>query len=473
MKIRHRIKIIATIGPASSDREIIRELIRAGIDVVRLNFSHGRIGDHAANLEMVRQVAMEEERNIAILMDLQGPKIRVGELSKKSIELPTGKEITLAYKREDLNNYVIPVYYKYLNQDVRPGEKIYIDDGKIELRIESMDGEDVKCRVISGGVLKERKGINFPDTNLSIKPITDKDKVDLKFAIAHKADYIAMSFVRSAQDIRELKGLLGMEGSDIPVIAKLEKPEALEDLDEILSVSDGVMVARGDLGVEIRPERVPIFQKYIIEKANSKGKMVITATQMLESMINNALPTRAEATDIANAVLDGTDAVMLSGETAAGQYPVRSVEIMRSIIEETENSILYERAVKNHHPQMLDNIVDSICRACVEAVEQVKAKVIVVFTQSGFTAQSISKYRPPCSILALTPVESVYKQLALVWGISAYVTEKKLTLEEVIEEAEQRVKEYGLARKGDTIAILCGIPLRAAGITNLLKLQRL
>lgn len=468
-----RAKIIATLGPASSSPEIIEKLIIEGVDVVRLNFSHGTHDEHARLIRIVRSISKKLKRPIGILQDLQGPKIRIGEVSNGQIFLKDGQEIVITTEPVLGTKNIISTTYKHLPKDVSPEDRILLDDGLLELRVKKVQAKRVFCEVVHGGSLGSHKGINLPGVKLSTPSLTEKDKIDLKFGLEQKVDFVALSFVRSPMDVAQLKKIIEDEGSDIPVVAKLEKPEAIENLDEILSVTDAAMVARGDLGVEMNPENVPIIQKEIIRKCIEKSIPVITATQMLESMRFHPRPTRAEASDVANAIFDGTDSVMLSGETASGAYPVESVQMMRKIIEEAENHAAEDgRRFRQTQNGVQRTFPDSISEAACEAASDLNARAIIAFTQSGFTARLISKYRPQTQIVAFTLTETVRRRLLLNWGIITRKINIIHSLDEMIQQVEIDLLSDGLANPGDSIVIVSGAPLGVTGTTNMMTLHR-
>src|SRR5437588_363098 len=474
-----RTKIVCTIGPATSSEERLEQLMRAGMNVARLNFSHGTQNDHAIVIERIRSISARLGCSVAILQDLQGPKIRTGQLQGgQPIMLTDGATLTITTRPIVGDAQTITTTYKPLPQDVKVGDRILLDDGLLELRVLDHDETDVRCQVIHGGLLKEHKGINLPGVAVSAPALTEKDRDDLKFGVMHDVDYVALSFVRKPEDVLEAKELIRQlqahhvsgkrEQDSIPLIAKLEKPEAVARLDEILEVVDGVMVARGDLGVEMAPEKVPLIQKRIINKCNDLGLPVITATQMLESMITNPRPTRAEASDVANSVLDGSDAVMLSGETASGAYPIESVQMMVRIALETEAGNLTAR-----QPQCKRlNQAHAVSHAARALAEEASVQAIVVFTRTGASAHLISKDRPRTPILAYTPSERVYHQLALWWGIWPHRIEMQGTTEDLIAVVDQRLQDDQLVRRGEHVVIMGGLPVASQARTNFVKLQR-
>ena len=473
-----RTKIVCTIGPASNSEEQLEKLIRAGMNVARLNFSHGTQQDHALVIERLRTIASRLACPIAILQDLQGPKIRTGPLEGgQPVRLVDGATITITTRPIPGNAEVISTTYKALPQDVKPGDRILIDDGLMELRVLSSNETDVQCQVVHGGLLKEHKGINLPGVAVSAPALTEKDRDDLKFGVMHDVDYVALSFVRKPEDVLEAKQyirqFLAEKGGKshqetIPLIAKLEKPEAVAHLDEILDVVDGVMVARGDLGVEMAPEKVPLIQKRIIARCNELGLPVITATQMLESMVTNPRPTRAEASDVANAMLDGTDAVMLSAETATGAYPIEAVQMMVRIALETEAG---NRTAQQPQCKRFSQ-AHAVSHAARALTEEASVQAIVVFTRSGASAHLISKDRPRTPIFAYTPSERVYHQLALWWGVWPQRSAFMGTTEDLIAAVEQRLQDDNLLQHGAYVVIMGGIPIASQARTNFVKLHR-
>ena len=410
-----RTKVVATLGPASSTRDVLGGMVSAGLDVVRLNFSHGERADHLARFELVRSVAAELNHNLAVLVDLQGPKIRVGVVGDNGVRVEPGREVVLVAGADRAAEAEIPVVYPELAADVRQGDQILLDDGAIGLRVRDVEGERVRCQVERGGVVKSRKGVNLPGVAVSAASLTVKDRADVATAVEAGADYVALSFVRRPDDVVEAKQAIADHGGDIPVVAKLERPEAIDVLDDILEVADAVMVARGDLGVELAVEKVPPIQKHIIARANSLGVPVITATQMLESMVASPRPTRAEASDVANAIFDGTDAVMLSQETAVGQYPVEAVATMARIAREAE-ATPYLSAPPPPAVGGLD-VPATVCRAAVQVATDLGARAIVAFTESGATARYVSRFRPRTPIIGLTTSELARRRMALFWGV--------------------------------------------------------
>jgi len=467
-----RTKIVATIGPASQDEAKLTALLHAGVDVVRLNFAHGTHAEHAAAAARVRAIAARLNRPVALLGDLAGPKIRVGALEGGAVQLDDGASLVLTPAPETGTAARLPTTYPALAQDVKPGDRVLLDDGALELRVVAIADGDVTCRVVHGGWLKEHKGINLPGIAISAPALTDKDQDDLAFALAQGADYIALSFVRRADDLRQVKELLARRDADVPLIAKLEKPEALQHLDAILEIADGVMVARGDLGVELSPAQVPTAQKTIIATANARGVPVITATQMLESMVANPRPTRAEASDVANAIFDGTDAVMLSEETATGAYPVEAVQMMAEIAVEAEAALPRWGRSAPREPHTRDNAL-AIGRAACELAGDRDVVAIAAFTRSGRTARLISKERPRVPILAFTPDERICRRLALLWGVIPYQVLEVCSVEEMVTQVEHALTLAGYAGPGDQVVLVGGLPVTAQTPTNFVKLHQI
>jgi pyruvate kinase len=468
-----RAKIVCTLGPATSSPQRIGDLMDAGMDVARLNFSHGDHGSHGRLIGAVRAEAEKRDRPVAILLDLQGPKIRVARFAEGEVELRAGDEFVITTDATVVGDRTrVATSYAGLADDVRPGDSILLDDGLLSLAVQSVEGREVRTVVVTGGVLKDNKGINLPNVGVSAPALTDKDRADIAFGLRMGVDYLALSFVRSPEDMVHAKNLASTDDVRVPVIAKIEKPQALERLDEIIEVSDGIMVARGDLGVEMGPEKVPLIQKELIKKTNDQAKVVITATQMLESMIRNQRPTRAEASDVANAVLDGTDALMLSGETAVGRYPIEAVRTMDRIIREIEASARFRTGLE---PPYLDLPVsaNAIAHAAVIAARQMHLRLVVVVSESGGAARLMSEYRPEARIIALTSNESTYRQLALYWGVTPILMAPSATTEELIGRIELMVRERELAESGEHVVITAGVPVGAGETTNMLKIHRM
>lgn len=466
-----RAKIVGTLGPASNAETTFRALVRAGLDVARLNFSHGTHPEKLALIEMVRKVATEEAKEICILGDLQGPKIRTGKLENRTpIQLEAGKKLTITPRDIPGNVDVVSTTFKTLAENLGAGARILLSDGLIELRVTAVSGVDVECEVINGGLLGENKGINLPGIAVRVPSLTEKDEADLEFAVKNGVDAIAVSFVRTGEDVRLVKQRIKALAADTWVIAKLEKPQAIEHLEEILEIADGIMVARGDLGVEVPPEKVPAIQKHIIRRASEHRKPVITATQMLESMIENPRPTRAEASDVANAVYDGTDAVMLSAESAAGKYPVEAVRMMGRIVVETESQIRESDSPHDVRPSTRLSVAETICESMAHAAQDLDVKAIVVFTETGTTARQLSKYRPVPPIYALSSVPSAINRMSLLWGVHPLRCSKANTTEEMVDMAERLLEQKGYAAPQDIIGIVAGTRTKS-GSTNFLRLH--
>jgi len=464
-------KIIATLGPASDSSETIGRLMDAGVDLFRLNFSHGANADKGAIIETVRSLSRRRGKEVAILADLQGPKIRTGRMENGAIPLRKGESIAISTEEVLGRPGMISTIYRALPSDVRQGSRILMDDGLIELKVNSVENGVVNCTVVEGGILKDLKGINLPGVNVSSPSLTDKDRIDLEFCLEMGVDYIALSFVRKSEDVVELKKIIAAHGSTTPVIAKIEKPEALRNFKSILNAADAIMVARGDLGVEINAEKVPLIQKKIIHACNEAGKPVITATQMLESMILHPRPTRAETSDVANAILDGTDAVMLSGETASGSFPIEAVRTMVKVALDVERSGLWRLA--NRQPPASSNAIPvAVAEAACHAAATVKAKAVVVFTQSGATAARIARFRPQLPIIAFTSSDEIRRRLALYWGVRALPVGTMANSDQQIKLVEETLLDTGF-RKGDVIVITMGVPLGSSGSTNLMKVHKL
>jgi pyruvate kinase len=467
-----RAKIVCTLGPASSTPQRIGELIDAGMSVARLNFSHGSHDDHARMLQIVRSEADRRGKAIAALLDLQGPKIRVGKLANGQVELKPGAELTITTDNIIGDDRRVPTTYAGLPRDVKVGDQILLDDGYLGLAVTQVSGNDVKTVVVTGGILKNNKGINLPGVDVSAPALSEKDRIDIGFALRYGVDYVALSFVRRPEDVLEAKRLLTVDQVSIPVIAKIEKPQALSRLGDIIDAADGIMVARGDLGVELGPEKVPLWQKRIIEETNRRGKIVITATQMLESMITQPRPTRAEASDIANAVLDTTDALMLSAETASGLYPVEAVRTMARIIDEIEHSAYYRANIEVPDIQ-LEVPANAIAHAAMTAARAMKIKTIVAVSESGGAARLISEYRPEANIVCLTTNEVSFRRLAMFWGVTAVLISPAATTEELIDRVEATMIERNLALPGENVLITMAVPVGSGMQTNVLKIHQI
>ncbi len=466
MVFRHS-KIVCTIGPASRSPRMISRLLQAGMDVARLNFSHGTHAEHAQNIGVLRAAAVEHQKPIAILADLQGPKIRTGPLAGgRPVQLRAGQRFIITTAKVLGDSTRVSTVFRPLPREVHRGDRILLSDGLIELRVLQVRGPEVICEVINGGALGEHKGINLPGIKLRVPALTPKDRQDLAFALKHGADYIAVSFVRRPEDVLLAKSLVRRAGKSTPVIAKLEKPEAIENLDAILRAADGVMVARGDLGVEMNPERVPVVQKIIIARARHFRRPVITATQMLESMTENPRPTRAEASDVANAIFDGSDAVMLSAETASGKYPVEAASMMARIIEEAEAS---DWESPPRVPLEKLKVAETVAELVCHASHELHMKLIAVFTHSGFTARLVSCYRPAAPVIAFSPEAETRRRMALIWGVMPRHIPDVRKIDGLAAVAEKRLLEERLVRKGDVIGIVAGTPMGIRGTTNFMK----
>jgi pyruvate kinase len=466
----NRTKIIATIGPASRKRSTLKQLVSAGMNVARLNFSHGTYEQHKEVIERIRSLSEEMKRPIGILLDLQGPKIRTGTLKNGTpVVLKTKRPFQITTREMPGNGKIVSTTYPKLPKDVRVGDKILIDDGLIELRVTNKTRDTVTTEVVIGGILREHKGINLPGVHVSVPSLSDKDKKDLEFGLEAGVDYFALSFVRTAADLKLIKQIIAQHRKDIPVIAKIEKPEAVENIDQIIEAADGIMVARGDLGVELNPELVPTIQKTIIAKTRHANKPVITATQMLETMCRNAIPTRAEASDVANAIFDGTDAVMLSAETASGQYPIESVRMMSRIATQAEKSPFMKYNLQ--FPKDDRNlVVHAVAQSAVNIHAEVGARAILSFSVSGKTSKLISKQRPSSPVYAFSPSRGIYNRSALIWGLIPLLIDPIADSAELIHEAERLLIRARLIKRNDLVVIVTGLAL-TKGSTNLIKLH--
>ena len=472
--IEKKSKIVATLGPASSSKDVIKKMIQQGMDVCRINFSHGSHEDHEKTIENIRSADKELGTFTAILADLQGPKLRVGEMEGEGIELKEGNEVVFTTTDEKSKSKLYITYPEFA-KDVKKGERILLDDGKIILSVKSTNGKDeVVASVQYGGLLKSNKGVNLPKTKISLPCLTDKDLKDLKFALDKDVDWVGLSFVRSARDIIELKHIIRNREKHARVIAKIEKPEAVKDIDDIVKETDGIMVARGDLGVEIPLQNVPLVQKMIINKALENAKPVIVATQMMESMITSYTPTRAEVNDVANAVLDGADAVMLSAETSVGAHPVRVIEVMAKIVKEVETS---EQIYHHEQPPAESReeryITDSICFNATRLSKRVNAKAIITMTFSGYTGYKISSQRPKAEIFVFTGNKHLLTQMSLVWGVKAFFYDKMVSTDHTIADIKYILKKKKFVNQGDLVIHLASMPINEAGMTNMLKLGKI
>jgi pyruvate kinase len=466
-------KIVATIGPASSGAENLERLIKAGLAVARLNMAHGEYEAIARNIRTIRQLSLKLGRPVAILADLAGPKIRTGPAPEGGLELGAGDELVLTTEPSPESPKAIGVTYRDLPKDVKPRQSILLADGTIELEVLKVNTTEVTCGVKVGGTLLSNQGINLPQSIISTPTVTDKDRADLDFALKHDVDLVALSFVRHLQDIIELKKLIKAGGKRCPVIAKIEKREALEELDEIIDGADGVMIARGDLGVELPAEDVPILQKDIIRRAQKRGKVSIIATQMLDSMIRSPRPTRAEASDVANAVFDGADAVMLSGETAIGKYALESVSTMARIVERAEASVDYDRLLRERRRWASETVSDAISYATCHLSSVLSSAAIVTSTETGRTAKEISRYRPKAGIVAVSPNRETVRQLMLWWGVTPVLTAAATSIDQMLETALTETKRTGLAKAGDRVVVTAGTLINVPGTTNLIKVETL
>lgn len=467
----HKTKIICTIGPASEDVDTLRALIVGGMNIARLNFSHGSHEEHRRRIQNIRQAAQEENQTVAILLDTKGPEIRTGMMGGSYVELHGGDEFILTTQEIIGNSQKVSVSYVQLPQEVYPGAIILVDDGLIELEVKKIEATDIYCEVKNGGTLGSKKGVNIPGIEIDLPGITEKDAQDIRFGIEQNVDFIAASFVRKPQDVLEIRRIVEEQNAFVQIISKIENRAGIENVDAILEVSDALMVARGDMGVEIDVEEVPLVQKDLIKKCNLLGKPVITATQMLDSMQRNPRPTRAEASDVANAIFDGTDAVMLSGETAAGHYPVESVHTMSQIVLRTERALEYKDMLDSRVREMEMSITDSISQAVVHTSHNLDCSAIITATESGHTARMVSKYRPMVPIIAITPHKTVLHMLTLVWGVYPMLGAPVTTTDDMFQVAISASRSSGLVNQGDLVIISAGVPVGQAGTTNLMKVH--
>ncbi|HUT74948.1 MAG TPA: pyruvate kinase [Armatimonadota bacterium] len=466
-----RTRIVCTLGPATDSRRVQHALIAAGMDVARLNFSHGTHQQHARNLASIRRLADELDRPVSILQDLCGPKLRIGEFAAGEVHLRRGQTFTLTPRAVTGDLAGVRVAFPGLAQHLRAGERVMLADGAIELRVTSIADGDIVCRVVNGGALGSHQGLNLPDTVLPVGAVTRKDLRDLDFGLAHEVDWVAMSFVRSAEDLAPLRRRMKRRGRVVPIIAKIEKHEAVRTLDDILAAADGLMVARGDLGVEMPLDRVPGIQKDIIRRCNLAGKPVITATQMLQSMIASPRPTRAEVADIANAILDGSDAVMLSGETAVGKYPVRAARMMEKVARRAEGLLDFDAIRREKSLIVSTTPTDAISESCVAIAHDLGAKAILVSTSSGHTARMVSKNRPRAPIIAVTSSAQTYRRLPLIWGVRPLLVAASRNTDQMLARAQTAAKAHGYVKDGDLVVISAGVPVGIPGHTNLIKVQ--
>jgi len=464
-----RTKIVCTLGPSSDDEVTVHAFVEAGMAVARINFSHGSHDDHARRIGLVRRAAADTGRVVAVLADLQGPKLRVGALPPEGVMLVEGQTVTLSSQEAD--STAIPLPHPEVIRDVQPGDRILLDDGLLELKVIDHDATSLRAQVVTGGVLLSRKGLSLPHTSLKLPSVTAKDQADAAFALEQEVDYFALSFVRCADDVCNLRDWLTARGADTPIIAKIEKPEALVCIEEILAASDGLMVARGDLGVEAPAEEVPIAQKQIIRACNAAGKPAITATQMLDSMIRNPRPTRAEASDVANAIFDGSDAIMLSGETAMGRYPLAAVQTMARIAAVAEQNIPYGEWLQRTMQAASRGVTDAISQVVCELAAELGAAAIITSTMSGSTAQQIARHRPVTPIIAPTPSPRTCRQMALVWGVEPLLVDQFDDTDTMICTAVEAARGRGLVQDGDLAIITAGVPVGGAGLTNMIKVH--
>ena len=468
-----RTKIVCTIGPSCYSQEGITNLFLHGMNVARINFSHGSHETHERSIKFIRKTARENDYSIAVLMDLQGPKIRVGQMKDDGQVLKDGDIVTITGEEVEGTSSLIPIDYKSLVYEAEVGNRILLDDGLLELEITAKKESLLEAKVVVGGLLKPRKGVNLPNVKVSLPALTEKDIKDLEFGLTQNIDFVALSFVRSADEVLDLKRRIDESECEAGVIAKIEKPKALDAIDEIIEAADGIMVARGDLGIEIPTEEVPFVQKMIIEKCRKVGKPVITATQMLDSMITNPRPTRAESSDVANAVLDGTDAVMLSGETAAGKYPMEAVNVMNRICRKTEERLLkLYNSLQYRKPNLKEKqIIESIAFSCIAMADNIDAKVISTITHSGNTARRIAKFRPRVPVFAFTESQKVRRQLNLVWGVQSVRLDELFDADKSVRIMEHYLEDRGMVKKGERIVIATGMPIAKRGKTNMIKVS--
>lgn len=466
-------KIVATIGPASESEDKLRELFENGLNVCRLNFSHGNHDEHKKRIDTIKKVREEMDLPIAIMLDTKGPEIRLGDFKDGTIEITQDDIFTLTTRDIMGDESIVSITYKGLPQDVEVGGRILIDDGLVELKVlEIIDGTDIKCVAVNSGTLKNHKGVNVPSVNINLPAVTEKDIEDIKFGIENDIDFIAVSFVRTGDDVNTIRRILEENGGQaIDIISKIESQQGVDNIDEILKVSDGIMVARGDLGVEVKTEEIPLIQKMLIRKCSLAGKAVITATQMLDSMMRNPRPTRAEVTDVANAILDGSSAIMLSGETAAGKYPIESVKMMYSIALTTEESLNYHEILKSRSDMSQLSTTNAIGKATCTTAEDLDAAAIITATSSGYTSKAISKFRPKAPIIAVTTSEAVRRKLALEWGVYPVVAIESKSTDEVIDNSVSAAIAYGYVNEGDLVIITAGIPVGLSGSTNMIKVH--
>lgn len=465
-------KIICTLGPSTDKDEILERLIQEGMDIARLNFSHGTHEEQKKRLKKLRLFRERYGRPVAALLDTKGPEIRVCDFKEGKVSLKTGEQFILTGRELLGDEGVVSITYPALIEDIKAGDHILLDDGLIEMTVEKVQDQDIVCRVLNDGILSNHKGINVPGIHLSMPYLSQKDREDILFGIQEDVDYIAASFVRSAEDVLQIRQLLKEKGGEqINIVAKIENAEGVDKIDEIIEVSDAIMIARGDMGVEIPAEEVPVIQKMIIKKVYEAGKQVITATQMLDSMMKNPRPTRAETTDVANAIYDGTSAIMLSGETAAGYYPVESLKMMVRIANRTEQDIDYRKRFFHHERKANPDVTDAICHATCTTAHDINARAIITVTKSGRSARMISRYRPGCDIIGCAITDKVYRQLNLSWGVTPVLLQEKKEVFELFEHGVCVCKRMGLVEAGDTVVFTSGVPVGISGTTNMIKVQ--
>lgn len=465
-------KIVCTLGPSTDDEEILRSLMLAGMNVARVNFSHGTHEEQKVRMDMVKKLREELQLPIAILLDTKGPEIRTRDFEGGKVEIHAGATFTLTSKDILGTSEIASITYEKLYEDVQVGSRILIDDGLIELLVKEIADTDIVCEVINGGIVSNHKGVNVPDIHLNLPYLSDVDRRDILFGIGQDVDFIAASFVRNADDVQQIRQLLNDNGGErINIISKIENAEGVANIDAIIAASEGIMVARGDMGVEIPCEEVPVIQKMIINKVYMAGKQVITATQMLDSMMKNPRPTRAETTDVANAIYDGTSAVMLSGETAAGKYPIEAVKMMARIAQRTEADINYEKRFFQYERTANQNVTDAVCHAACTTAIDLHAAAIVIVSKSGVSARNISKYRPSCNIVAGTTSDKAYRQLNMSWGVTPVRVKEEQEIFTLFDHALEAAKKQGLLQSGDMVVIGAGVPLGISGKTNMLKVQ--
>ncbi len=463
-------KIICTMGPATDNKEVLTKLIESGMDVARLNFSHGDYEEQGKRMAAIKEVRELLDRPVAILLDTKGPEIRVGDFKDGMVELKAGQTFTLTGKKVDGTKDIVSITFPELYKDVKTGTSILIDDGLVEMQVVAVNNGDIVCKVLNDGVVSNHKGINVPGIHVNMDFMSERDRDDILFGIKNDIDFVAASFVRCADDVKQIRWLLdGNGGKEIKIIAKIENGEGLDNIDEIINVADAIMVARGDMGVELPEEEVPIAQKIIIKKVYEAGKQVITATQMLDSMMKNPRPTRAEVTDVANAIYDGTSAIMLSGETAAGKFPVESVQTMVRIAERTEKDIDYKKRFFTRDREANPDVTDALCHATCTTAYDLNSSAIIVVTKSGRSARMISRYRPACDIIGCGTSKKVCRQLNLSWGVSPLLLEERQDVFDLFDYAIKESKERGFVKSGDTAVITSGVPIGMSGTTNMLK----